>query len=153
MLQNGEIGIENYVDILSVEYGPTYSAVTQQFSDKLPLVGYGGPMYKLVTQLSRAKRGCIWYYVDDAKLADQDLFGMYAAFEALANNCTIKMGDGNATVAGNNDVAEIVNAIIGQLREEFKKREIVASVGLYNSGSSEYSQLTPGGYIGNGDVP
>ena len=46
----------------------------------------------------------------------------------------------------------MVNAVIGQLRDVYKKREIKASVGLYNSGASELSQLTPGGYVGGGDV-
>ena len=145
LMQNGVLGIEDYVDVLSVEYGPTYSAVTQQFSDKLPLLGYGGPVYKLITQLSRSKRGSVWYYVDDAEKADQEMLGMFLSFEALANNITINSGDGNPTTAGNDETTAMVNAVIGQLRDVYKKREIKASVGLYNSGASELSQLTPGG--------
>ncbi len=152
LMQNGVLGIEDYVDVLSVEYGPTYSAVTQQFSDKLPLLGYGGPVYKLITQLSRSKRGSVWYYVDDAEKADQEMLGMFLSFEALANNITINSGDGNPTTAGNDETTAMVNAVIGQLRDVYKKREIKASVGLYNSGTSELSQLTPGGYVGGGDV-
>ncbi len=152
LLQNGAVGIEDYVDILSVEYGPEYSAVTQQYSDKLPTVGYGGPFYKLATQLSRSKRGSIWYYINDAALRDQEMLGMFIAYEALANNMTINSGDGNPTIAGNNNTARLVNTAIATLRGDFKKREIKASVGLYNSGNSELSQLTPGGYLNNGDI-
>jgi hypothetical protein len=151
LLQNGSMISGNQLDMVSAEYGPDFSAVTGSYSDKTPLQGYAGPLYKLTTQLSKSKRGSIWYYLPD-NLKDNVNLAKMLSFEALADNCVINSGDGIPTTPGTNASAKFVNDVIGGIRNDFGKREIKASVALYNSGNSEYSQLTPGGYIEGGNV-
>lgn len=153
ILQNAAVGIENVVDILSVEYVPEHSPVTQNFSDQVPMTGYGGPHYKLITQLSRSKRGSIWYYIGDKQKSHNNILGMFLHFEALSNNVTLNSEDRLPDHAGTEEAAVCANHAIAVLRKDFGRREIRASVGLYNSGSSEFCQLTPGGYINGGAIP
>jgi len=146
---------KNDLDIVHSEYNPHFSAVTADKSDKLLPDGYSGPHYKYLTQLSKSGRGSVWYYLGGAYEAYQNNpeLAKVLSFEALASNCTINSGNGINSITGDNNSAKFVNDIVGELRENFRKREIVSSVAMYYSSNSELSQLTPGGYISNGSIP
>ncbi len=133
------------LDMVHTEYNATYSAVTGFTTAGYPPNGYSGHVYSLLANTARSKNGNVWYYAEGYE-RNKNL-GYVLAYEALAYNCTITLGDGMTSVAGTNNTTTKVFDVIGKLKNDFADRGTYAEIGVMYSSDSEMSQITPGGFV------
>ena len=160
-VNGGPIGLNDHFngenfDISSTEYLPAYNTVTGTTFNGLAPVGGAGPVLSLISTASKkSTNSVVWYYGEsggyEAYRSNPNL-GIMVGFECVANNIIANLGEQDKRQIGNDRSARLVFKAIKELKSVFGQRQQYSPIGVLYSQASEYVDLLPGGFYGNGYV-
>ena len=151
------------LDMVSTELSAGQNLCAGYRGITLPPFGRFSPLYKLGTEHSRSRFMNVWLYndgyedylkhdPDNGYYANTNLCQvMYA--EMLASHAMPMVQPSNHRVTGDPTTNGNFFEFVSQVDPLFKKRDLVADIGIYYSSSSILSQFLPGGMRDFGNQP